>query len=486
MTIALVSGQNAGAVTSPGTSVTRAFPSNLTVGSLVVVAVSAFKGATNDPFAVSDIAQSAGTATLGPWSLDEQINENLSSGGSTYLNTAVYSAIVTGAGSCTAQITGIPNGYHWIAVAEFSGNWDAARRHTATARWNTQASATAPDTGAVSSVGAALFIAVAATYSGANPVTYTEDGAFTSLYASTNGAADHTGELAYRVVTDATTDSAAWTAPATHGWNALIIVYKEAGSTTKKVPPRRRFAQPQQATRIDWSNPITRGLELAINFGEASHDTCVNLVSGIRLTASVATAPDKGVGIHGKWQGRGNSDGNYWIPGETFPAVPRTVIAFMRDWSVTGNRCVIASFGDGSSADWIGFETLPQPVINLSSSNRGVGLGTYMANDSVYGYDIKVNDYRIYQRGRLAATDTSSAGTPALKNIGGLTSGFSTYASRMYMVASWARILTPEEHHQIAVNPWQIFMPMRGMFMLGAAGPSFKAAWAVGATQSCS
>jgi hypothetical protein len=233
------------------------------------------------------------------------------------------------------------------------------------------------------------------------------------------------------------------------------------------IPARRRFAQPQQATRINWRNPLTRGMELAVNFGEADHSTCVNLVSGSRLTASSATAPERGVGVHGKWQGRGNSDGNYWISSETFPSGERTVVALIRDLSLSGNRFIVASFDDGSAANWVGFDGSGQPVTNLASSNAATGLSSYMANDAVYGWDIKLNNYRIYQRGRHASTGVSSLGTPALKNIGGVLSGFSTYPSRMYLVLSWARVLSAGEHLEIALNPWQVFAPMRGPLPMG-------------------
>lgn len=229
--------QGTGVAADNATSISRAYAGNVTAGSLLSIVVSAYKGVTNDPFVLGDITKSAGTATLSAFSIDVNLNENASSG-TTYVNTAIISAIVTGTGSCTIQAAGMPAGsYSWIAVSEFSGNWDGSRFEDSSTSQNTGASGTAPNSGDADSAGAGLFVGGCGSYSSANPSSFTEDAAFSSIFASTNGSTSHVGEAIYRIVGSATTDSASWTAPTGFAWNAAVAVYKEAAGGGLVVNP---------------------------------------------------------------------------------------------------------------------------------------------------------------------------------------------------------------------------------------------------------
>lgn len=228
--------QSTGTFADNVTSVALAYGSNITTADLLKIGVSAYKPS-NDAFVVGDISKSAGTATLDSFTLDRGHNQNPA--GSDYNNVAIYSALVTGTGSCTITVGGAPAGsYFLIAVAEFSTSltWDATRLEAVN---SADSSSGAPDSGNVTSADDALFFGALGVYTG-SATTVTPDGAFTEIYES-QSAAHQIGSFIYRIVTTGTTDAASWTAPTVDDWAAAVTVDKEAaasGRTTKNTDPR--------------------------------------------------------------------------------------------------------------------------------------------------------------------------------------------------------------------------------------------------------
>lgn len=224
--------QATGDVASSASSISKAFASSLTTGSLVVVTVARYSGAT-DLLVVGDIGSSGGTATLGTWTLDAVVGVDTGSGN--YQSVGVFSAPVTDGGtSPTVTVSGASGYYFFVGLAEFS-EMDLSGARVEDTATGTAASGGTPSSGDATSAGAAVFVGLCGTNNWENPTTFTEDAAFTSIYASTNGASDTTGEAISRIVTSGTTDAASWTAPTDTGFAAALAVYKVYSTTNGDV-----------------------------------------------------------------------------------------------------------------------------------------------------------------------------------------------------------------------------------------------------------
>jgi hypothetical protein len=225
MTIAAVAGQASGTLADNTTSISLAFGSNVSVGSLVVVAATKYSPS-DDAFVAGDCTKSAGTATIGTISMDVSANVNTAS--SNYAVTAVWSCVVTGAGSLTMQVAGAASGsYLLIGIDEYTGSWDASRLETSNTKTVAGTNSSAADSNSVTSAGAALMVAGLG-LNGPGAIAITDDASFTSIYKEDSG--DHmVGSFIRRIVTTGTTDTANWTLSGTNdGYAAVIAVYKEA------------------------------------------------------------------------------------------------------------------------------------------------------------------------------------------------------------------------------------------------------------------
>lgn len=224
--IAAVSGQAGKAVASPGTSVSRAFGSNVAVGSLVVWGVVKYNSAT-DPVQVSDCSKSAGTATIGSITLDRAAEIN---GVEAFVTIGVCSAIVTGAGSLTLAVGGaLANSFLVLFSDEYTGSFDSSRVEQTNAGSDPANGTTAASSGNVTTAGAGMIWGLLGIDTGANPATMTQDAAFTEIATETNGNANMVGEAIRRIVSTGTIDSADWTINSNNSsWVALAIAYKEA------------------------------------------------------------------------------------------------------------------------------------------------------------------------------------------------------------------------------------------------------------------
>jgi hypothetical protein len=228
MTITCV--QSRGATTDA--SITLAFAGNITAGNRIVIAV--YLQCDENPvhpFVVGDIAKTAGTATIGSWTLDVDINHSIS--GNTYQEATIFSAPVTGTGSCTITITDAGKSGLWsiLGIAEFhSDAGDITLEDTDKGEDSTGA----PTTGDAVSVGAAVFVGALSFYTSSGAQTITEDAAFTLIYEEQDGNNHGVGSSIYRIVSSGTTDAASWTSPTTKSWGAVVAVYKEpvSGAST--------------------------------------------------------------------------------------------------------------------------------------------------------------------------------------------------------------------------------------------------------------
>lgn len=218
-------------------SVSKAFTSDVTAGSLVVIMGAGLMPST-DTWAAGDCTKTAGTATIGTIQLDQQLT---ATGGGGYTSQeAIWSCVVTGGGSLTLQIAGLPSGsYLLIGIAEFSPTagyiWDSSRFEAENEASGT--SGTSASSGNATSAGAAVFAGSLTTNTGSTSA-ITEDANWSLVYENENGSTEHTGSTITRITATGLTDDASWTMPTSFGWQAGVAVFKETSTGPDYGTPR--------------------------------------------------------------------------------------------------------------------------------------------------------------------------------------------------------------------------------------------------------
>lgn len=231
MAITAVGTQAGGNSGDSSATVERAFGSNVAVGNLIVVM--GCKSDLGSAFAAGDCTKSAGTATIGAITLDVSLSVDLL-GGIGARRMGIWSAIVTGAGSCTMRLTGAAATYWVLGTMELhsdAGGFDASRVEATNTGSNTTDNTLSALSGNATSAGAAIFcgaVVSESTVSGA--VAFTPDAAFTQVFEQEDGSVHLVGSTIYRIVASGTTDSADWTVGTSNaGYVAGVAVFKEAG-----------------------------------------------------------------------------------------------------------------------------------------------------------------------------------------------------------------------------------------------------------------
>ena len=225
-----------GIATSPtsGSGVTSLAHSlgTLTAGHLVTVKLATVGDAKT--FADGDLTKTAGTATIGAITLSGQVGGNNGDGGYTYA--VEWSFIVTGTGTCTVTVAGLPSGsYPTLAHESYTSDigWDSARVEDTAGTYSATDGASALSSGDATSAGAALFSATLALNNGAAVTVGTPSGFSAIVDNGSSGATVEVIATADDIVTTGTTQAAAWTYSALdgstyNGQAALLVVYKEA------------------------------------------------------------------------------------------------------------------------------------------------------------------------------------------------------------------------------------------------------------------
>ena len=232
MTITVV--QAGGTLSDNAASGARAFASNVTSGNKAVIACFRSAGA-SDPFVAGDCTKTAGTSTIGTVELLEQREIQYEAHAGRMI-VGLWAVDVTGTGSLTMTVAGAANNYFGVAGIELnaSAGWDAGYLED-TAPNSTASDNTNGSTGNAVSAGAAIFIGVLSTSNDGGapqPMTLTEDGAFTLAFEEGDESAHAAGSVIYRIVSTGTTDSADWTISGNLGWACALAVLKEAAGAT--------------------------------------------------------------------------------------------------------------------------------------------------------------------------------------------------------------------------------------------------------------
>jgi hypothetical protein len=221
MTIALAQSKGT-LIDNSATTISLAFDSSVQAGSLIVISCVAWQDNALT-YTAGSCTQTAGTATLSSIALD--YDRTVATSGS--MPAAIWSAIVTGAGTLTLRVAGhTANCWMDLTIAEYTGSWDSSRVETTN---EANGTATPANSGSVTSAGAALMFAALAFDTTVNQ-TITEGNSFTALYEVTDGTTHMVGGSYHRLVTSGTTTSfdATFSSSPISAWSAGVVVYREA------------------------------------------------------------------------------------------------------------------------------------------------------------------------------------------------------------------------------------------------------------------
>jgi hypothetical protein len=209
----------------PASGVSKAFTSDVTAGSLIVVMGVGVIGAST-PFQQSDCTKTSGTSTISTLTLHQEYVATVNGG--YYGRVGIWTAVVTAGGSLTLNVATTTNYYALIGIAEFSPTdgylWDDNRYEAQNESNGTNA---APTSGNVTSAGAAVFAGCEAHNSGTNS-TIVEDANWSAVYESQDGTTTLEAASATRITSTGLTDDANWTVNAGNiGWVAGAACFKE-------------------------------------------------------------------------------------------------------------------------------------------------------------------------------------------------------------------------------------------------------------------
>lgn len=232
-----------------------------------------------------------------------------------------------------------------------------------------------------------------------------------------------------------------------------------------------RTSQPTRSVRIDWSNPITRGLVAGFN----AANPAAEIVSGKLFSGSgtglsyIGTKNGKAVTANntgtGKFQVQTPPEGN---------KVTFVVVGALRN---TANLGRFISFYNGAGNGRFDFfeNTGVQPEFQVffsSQAGRWWPSGSLWTNntDHVFGitYDGSSvsNDPVFYVDGAVSAYAEQAPPSGTLVAAGTVV-GFAgrpdvttrQLEGRMALALVWDRVLSENEVREISENPWQIFEP---------------------------
>ena len=216
MALARVASQIAGNQTSiPATSVSCAYPGNVTSGNLLVVCVA--WDSEDDPS--GGVTKLSGTATVGTFVLDGTVSVTGQQ------SALIYSAPVTGTGSLTVECYHSSSKSWVIGVQEYSGADITASRVDGTAKTGTGTGTTA-STATQTSAAGAVFVGSCSVWLGNSTLVPVAGNNFTEIYKQANGSLYMTGGCMDRIVSESTADIADWTIGQSVNWSAVCVMYK--------------------------------------------------------------------------------------------------------------------------------------------------------------------------------------------------------------------------------------------------------------------
>ncbi len=284
--VGLAQSPNGTTLASSGTTISLAYGSNVTAGNRLVVGLNKNTGSSSRTPAVGDISKSAGTCTLGSWTLDSSL-QNQSSTDSTYESVALFSAPVTGAGSCTIQIALGATGFANICLFEL---YDSASTGIDSSNTGGNVTSGTEITSSFSSTTAGIIIGAVVNDVASGNITFTPQTNYVDAYDSHNANTNLTGGFVYQITNGAkSSQQPGFAAPTTYPFAACAAAYKVAGVGTT--------LSTTHATLSYAPEPLHPNLSMSTTHGALAY-TPRTLLPNLRMSTTHATVAYTGQPLH--------------------------------------------------------------------------------------------------------------------------------------------------------------------------------------------
>src|ERR1700737_4829725 len=256
-----------------------------------------------------------------------------------------------------------------------------------------------------------------------------------------------------------------------------------------RLPGLRRYSQ-IGSLEIDWSNPITRSLVIAINGNKSD----INLATRRPVIAT-----------NGAQTGTGKVGSGITFPSTSSTGIKVNTATLLRGSGGNGSGITIAILADpvassnrimgmcigGNSPEWyISFNA--NSALTASSGTFSASLWGTSGNEGVQNaVDGKTHLFSVvYPEGGTSTSPNlyvdgvgptiespTSSFPPASASdfvAGYASGGFAVSGFNQYLTLGFNRALRPEEIRSLAANPWQIFKSSQRVVMLAASGSTYS------------
>lgn len=225
--------------------------------------------------------------------------------------------------------------------------------------------------------------------------------------------------------------------------------------------PSRRIIQPQDAMRIDWGNPLTRGLEFAYDPIRQVNVVSNNKATGFNATSMSLKPNTEGFAV--AYDGSQAAGGNYFAPTEdAFTRSGKFTVATGWYTNTTTNHQLLHKWVGGvGGLEWISqADTQYFGGILQDGGNVNIRAGGSISTTRLNNF-IQTNDAAslvIYQDGLpVGLSDIWVTGSPTVPQV---TASNLEIANSLNGSIVWcfgfSRVLSAAEARQLADNPWQI------------------------------
>ena len=201
-----------------------------------------------------------------------------------------------------------------------------------------------------------------------------------------------------------------------------------------------RLSQPQGAQRIDWSNPITRGLVAAVNAAVGP--------SGNGLTVASGSISIGAISFGKAFTGTGRLVGPTVNTLSDFTAL----VLLKQIASVPGQPRVAVSAG----GFWMGHASGGSPAVSNSSADTVAGAFSAGAPAALVAVR-RASELTGWLNGVKGSTSTNTPSSTGVLTIKDYSAGGYAFPEGISFVAWWNRALSDAEIASISQNPWQVF-----------------------------
>lgn len=241
------------------------------------------------------------------------------------------------------------------------------------------------------------------------------------------------------------------------------------------------YSQPQSGARIDWGNPINRGLLGFLWIGPGGTRELVAAPWTILETGISRGGKPRGVaavsaGGAADFIGSARLGAPAWKP----TALPISYFAFFDHTTPAGTRA-LGGYNSGTNDGYVvidAYATRNRTIrANIASTVYTVDPGTtWTVGESVRGLTLNATSLIGYDNGRSFGSTATAAGAITYeasfsrKMLLGYGIDGAGIAGHGYWEALWNRVLTPTEIAALSVNPWMMFEPLSRQIWVPSGG----------------